>query len=72
MESWSSRVPSSSGVNAVGSVGGSLSDIYLVLGVNACSVKGFGVYYLLQDMAYIISDFAEFARRERLSTDYTD
>ena len=59
MESWSSRVPSSSGVNVVGS----LSDIYLILDVSSCSVKGFGVFYLPQDMAYIVSDFAEFARR---------
>ena len=64
MESWSSRVPSSSGVNAVGSVVLSLSDIYLILDVNACSVKGFGVCHLPQDMGFIVSDFAEFARRE--------
>jgi len=54
MESWSSRVPSSSGVNAVGSVVLSLSDIYLVLDVNSCSVKGFGVFYLPQDIGFIV------------------
>ena len=68
MESWSSRVPSSSGVNAVGSVGLSLSDIYLIFDVNACSVKGFGVCSLPQDMTFIVSDFAEFARRESRRT----
>ena len=56
-------MPSSSGVNAVGSVVLSLSDIYLVFDVNACSVKGFGIFYLPQDMGFIVSDFAEFARR---------
>ena len=49
---------------SVGSVVLSLSDIYLILDVSSCSVKGFGVFYLLQDMDYIVSDFAEFARRD--------
>ena len=57
-------MPSSSGVNAVGSVVLSLSDIYFGFDVNACSVKVLDVFHLLQDMVYVISDFAEFARRE--------